>query len=56
MSRTKKSSKSPGHEYWGKRPLSNKHGAAPGKFTKTRTHKIERAENKRLTKKALKEK
>lgn len=55
MSRSKKSSKGPGFEYWGKRPISAEHGAIPGRFTKTRTHKIERKKNKKLIKKELDE-
>jgi len=42
MSRTKKGGRAVGYEYWGKRPLSNEHGAPPGKETKKETHKIER--------------
>lgn len=52
MSRTNKKQKSPGFEYWGKRPVSRNHGAVPGKFSKNRTHRLERLENKKLTKKA----
>jgi hypothetical protein len=50
VSNTKKGSKGPGYEYWGKRPMSKEHGAIPGKFTKKRTHKIERKENKNKAK------
>lgn len=39
MSRTKKSKKSPGSEYWGKRPASSK-------GDKTLTHRLERLEGK----------
>ena len=55
MSRTKKGKKGPGYEYWGRRPISAEHGAIPGRFTKTRTHKMERAKARRQTKKADKE-
>lgn len=51
MSRSVKSKKAPGHEYWGKRPLSRKHGATPGKFTKKLTHRLERIEGKDKIKK-----
>lgn len=48
MSRTRKGKKGPGHEYWGKRPVSRNHGAIPGKFSKKRTAKLERLEDKKL--------
>lgn len=38
MSRTRKGTKGPGHEYWGRRPG----GRHPCRDTKTRTHRIER--------------
>lgn len=41
MSRTKKGSKGPGHEYWTARP-GNKQGGRPGRATKRRTHRAER--------------
>ncbi len=47
MSRTKKGKRGVGDEYWGKRPVSNKHGAPPGRYTKTRTHRLERIEAKK---------
>jgi hypothetical protein len=47
MSRSKKKGKSPGYEYWGKRALS---AATPGRYTKTRTHRMERKQSKRLAK------
>jgi hypothetical protein len=43
MSRTKKGKRSPGYEYWGKRPNS---GCTPGKEDKKITHQIERAQAK----------
>ncbi len=46
MSRTKKGNKSPGSEYWGKRPIARNHGAVPGRWTKKRTHRLERIEGK----------
>ena len=52
MSRSIKGKKGIGYEYWSKRPLSNKHGASPGKETKVTTHKLERRVEK---KKAIKE-
>jgi hypothetical protein len=51
MSRTKKKSKSPGYEYWSKRPISSAHGAVPGSFTKRRTGKIERQQAKKALRK-----
>lgn len=53
MSRTKKKQKPPGYEFWSKRPMSNKHGADPGKITKKRTHRLERIEGKKEIKKEL---
>lgn len=44
MSRTKKGSKSPGYDYWGKRALSGNCGYGPE--VKKLTHKIERAQAK----------
>lgn len=41
MSRTRKGTKPPGFEYWSKRP-ANKGGATVGRFTKRRTHRLER--------------
>lgn len=55
MSRTRKGKKGPGSEYWGKRPLSNKHGASPGKATKKLTHRLERLESKEKIKEQLDE-
>jgi hypothetical protein len=52
MSRTKKKSKGIGHEYWSKRPLSNKGGATPGKVTKKLTHRKERVQKKKIIKEA----
>lgn len=47
MSRTRRGEKSPGFEYWSKRP-GNKHGAGGlGKDQKRRTHKAERQQGKR---------
>lgn len=48
MSRTKKGSKGPGHEYWSKRPTPI---SDPGKDAKKRTHRMERIEKKKLIKK-----
>lgn len=50
MSRSKRKGKSPGFEYWGKRP-GNKGGQTPGKGVKRKTHKAERREFKRQLKK-----
>lgn len=46
MSRTKKSKKGPGYEYWSKRPGSRNHGTAPGRESKKLTHRLERIEGK----------
>ncbi len=43
MSRTKKGSKPPGFDYWGKRPCN---GLPPGATTKKLTHHIERIRGK----------
>ena len=51
MSRTKKGQKAPGYEYWGKRPGPRD----PGKYSKTRTHRLERLEDKAEIKKGRKE-
>ena len=48
MSRTKKGAKGPGYEYWSRRPAK---GTAPGKKTKTITHRLERAAAKRQLRK-----
>lgn len=47
MSRTKKGGKSPGWETWSKRPNSC---APPGRDGKKTTNRIERRQNKKLTK------
>jgi hypothetical protein len=46
MSRTRKGSKGPGYEYWGRRPAKMKF-PSPGKETKKITHRQERADEKR---------
>jgi hypothetical protein len=46
MSRSVKGAKGPGYEYWGSR--LPKHGMAPGRWTKKRTHRHERRVNKRV--------
>ena len=47
MSRTIKRQKGPGYEYWKSR--SNKHAIewSPGKWAKTKTHKLERQQAKK---------
>lgn len=53
MSRTKKGKKSPGYDYWGKRPFST---SGYGPEIKKMTHKTERARAKQdLHKKTRKE-
>lgn len=49
MSRSRKGTKAPGYEYWSSRPISNRGGATPGHFTKKRTHKAERQQEKRCS-------
>lgn len=50
-SRHNRSGKGPGYDYWGRRP-GNRGGACPGKYggkeVKTRTHRIERRNAKRM--------
>ena len=53
MSKTKKGKKSPGHEYWSKRPNSM---SAPGKLSKKITHSKERAAAKKIEHRAKKDK
>lgn len=52
MSRSKSGSKSPGYDYWSRRPGS---GMGYGKKVKKVTHKKERVQNKKLVKKEMKE-
>ena len=52
MSRTKKGSKPPTYEYWGKRALSC---IPPSKYVKKLTHKLERLISKKIAKKELKD-
>jgi hypothetical protein len=52
MSRTSKGKKSPGYEYWSKRPNSM---SSPGKISKQITTSKERAARRALEKKAKKE-
>lgn len=52
MSRTKKGAKGAGYEYWSKRPNSV---SPPGRKSKKITHKKERAQNKDITKRELKD-
>ena len=42
MSRTRHGSKGPGHEFWSRRPGSNRNGCNPGPFAKKVTHRAER--------------
>jgi hypothetical protein len=51
MSRSKKGKKSPGYEYWSKRPNSM---SSPGKISKNITHRKERADAKKVVHKAKK--
>lgn len=52
MSRTKKGKKSPGYDYWSRRP--NK-GTSPGPVTKKITHRMERIESAEKIRKEIKE-
>ncbi len=52
MSRTRKGSKRPGYEYWGRRPCS---GWNPGKESKMITRQIERAQEKEGLRDEIKE-
>lgn len=54
MSRTIRGSKAVGYDYWSARPL-NRGGGFVGKFTKTKTCRIERRNNKTLVAKELAE-
>jgi len=53
MSKTIRGEKGAGYEYWSSRPY-NYGGASPGKKTKKITHRLERAEKKRLIQKEIK--
>ena len=55
MSRTRKGKRPIGYEYWSRRPLSNRGGANPGKTTMKLTHRLERAEAKRIIKQETEE-
>ena len=48
MSRSRQHSKKAGHEYWSRRPTSNRCGSTPGRDTKILTHRLERRESDRL--------
>lgn len=50
MSRSKRGKKAPGWEHWSRRPNSM---SPPGRVSKTRTHRLERIENKKIIKKQL---
>jgi hypothetical protein len=51
MSNTKRGSKGPGHEYWGRRTWGKgKWLSDPGRFSKKQTAKKERRENKKISK------
>lgn len=47
MARTKKGSKGPGYEYWGRRPYNKGPNQNSGKITKRICHQMERAIAKR---------
>lgn len=49
MSRSKAHKKAPGYEFWSKRPVSNRWGCPPGKYSKQLTHRLERAEARTAT-------
>lgn len=52
MSRTTKSSKGPGHEYWSRR---NNYNTTPGKESKIRTHRWDRRQGRVDARKAVEE-
>jgi hypothetical protein len=52
VSRTRKGTKGPGHEYWSRRPCN---GFNYSKEHKTITHQIERAREKKLVQDEIKE-
>ena len=52
MSRTRRGGKSPGWEYWSRRPCNGYHSS---KENKTITHQIERAREKALIQDEIKE-
>lgn len=54
MSRSKKSSKGPGSEYWSKRPGTKKVNS-PGKFAKKINTRLERIESKKKVAEGLEE-
>lgn len=53
MSRTKKGSKAPGYDFWGRRPHS---GNGHGPIVKAFTHRVERQQAKDQVRQQLKEK
>lgn len=55
MSRTTRGGKSPGYEFWTKRP-GNRYGASPGSFTKKTTHRAERQQGKQHVREGFNEK
>lgn len=52
MSRSKKSGKGPGAEYWSKRPGTKK-ASDPGKYSKKINHRLERIEDKKKIRKEI---
>ena len=55
MSRTIKGNKPIGYEFWSKRPWSRNHGCCSGKKAKKTVHSLERAEEKNLIRKEIKD-
>ena len=51
MSRTRKGSKGPGHEYWKSR--YHRYGEVPGRITKVLTHRKERRQAKKAVEEEL---
>jgi hypothetical protein len=51
MARSKTNSKSPGYEFWSRRPMMYQRGS----IAKTFCHKIERQQSKTLTRKELRD-
>ena len=55
MSRTEKGSKGPGYDYGAARPGNNGYENPPGRYSKTRTHRLERLEARADTEERLEE-
>lgn len=56
MSRSKKKGKPPGYDYWSRRPTAGIGGTSPGRWSKTKTHRLERIEARKVIKKQTEDK